>query len=165
MLTRAAGFPPIKTVQAFDFGFATGGATSPDPGTCLAQLRRAQRECRTVEARRAPAKRTSQHGWKVRFTSAADLSLALETAQRQGRMKEGDAPLGGDAHAAHHRERLLTVRSRAGQPSSSSGGPRYEKGLLILPSNLASANWHEAFAGDAVLTDAMLVPGSRKSPP
>lgn len=27
-------------------------------------------------------------GWKVRFTSAADLVIMLETAQRQGRMKE-----------------------------------------------------------------------------
>ena len=30
----------------------------------------------------------TQRGWKVRFTTAADLVLLLETAQRQGRLKE-----------------------------------------------------------------------------
>ena len=33
---------------------------------------------------------------------------------------------------------------------------RYEKGSLILTSNLAFGSWDEAFAGDAVLTAAML---------
>src|SRR5207248_4689611 len=30
----------------------------------------------------------TQRAWKVRFTSAAELVIALEAAQRQGRMKE-----------------------------------------------------------------------------
>ena len=33
---------------------------------------------------------------------------------------------------------------------------RYEKGSLILTSNLSFGSWDEAFAGDAVLTAAML---------
>jgi DNA replication protein DnaC len=33
---------------------------------------------------------------------------------------------------------------------------RYERGSLILTSNLAFGSWDEAFAGDAVLTAAML---------
>jgi DNA replication protein DnaC len=33
---------------------------------------------------------------------------------------------------------------------------RYEKGSLILTSNLAFGSWDEAFASDAVLTAAML---------
>ena len=33
---------------------------------------------------------------------------------------------------------------------------RYEKGSMILTSNLASGSWDEASAGDAVLTAAML---------
>jgi DNA replication protein DnaC len=33
---------------------------------------------------------------------------------------------------------------------------RYEKGSLILTSNLAFGSWDEAFSGDAVLTAAML---------
>jgi DNA replication protein DnaC len=30
----------------------------------------------------------TQRGWKVRFTTAADLVMLLETAQRQGRLME-----------------------------------------------------------------------------
>jgi hypothetical protein len=33
---------------------------------------------------------------------------------------------------------------------------RYEKGSMILTSNLTFGSWDEAFAGDAVLTAAML---------
>ena len=33
---------------------------------------------------------------------------------------------------------------------------RYEKGAMILTSNLAFGSWDESFAGDAVLTAAML---------
>jgi DNA replication protein DnaC len=33
---------------------------------------------------------------------------------------------------------------------------RYEKGSMILTSNLAYASWDDAFAGDAVLTAAIL---------
>ena len=33
---------------------------------------------------------------------------------------------------------------------------RYERGSMILTSNLAFGSWDEAFAGDAVLTAAML---------
>jgi hypothetical protein len=33
---------------------------------------------------------------------------------------------------------------------------RYEKGSLILTSNLSFGSWDEAFAGDAILTAAML---------
>jgi DNA replication protein DnaC len=33
---------------------------------------------------------------------------------------------------------------------------RYEKGSMILTSNLTLGSWDEAFAGDAVLTAAML---------
>ena len=35
---------------------------------------------------------------------------------------------------------------------------RYEKGSMILTSNLTFGSWDEAFAGDAVLTAAMLDP-------
>jgi len=41
---------------------------------------------------------------------------------------------------------------------------RYEKGSIILTSNLAFGSWDEAFAGDAVLTAAMLT-ASCTTPP
>jgi hypothetical protein len=93
----------------------------------------------------------------VRFTSSADLALASETAQRQGRMKEA-------MHRTVAMPTLLIIdeigylRFARAQANLffQVVARRYEKGSMILTSNLAFGSWDEAFAGDAVLTAAML---------
>jgi len=99
----------------------------------------------------------TQRGWKVRFTTAADLVMLLETAQRQGRLKEV-------LHRAVNTYRLLIIDEIGYLPM----GPeqanlffqvvskRYERGAMILTSNLTFGSWDQAFAGEAVLTAAML---------
>jgi DNA replication protein DnaC len=81
----------------------------------------------------------------------------MEAAYRQGRMKEtmhrviaapkrliideiGDLPFGRE-----QANLFFQVVAR-----------RYERGSLILTSNLAFGSWDQAFAGDAVLTAATL---------
>ena len=56
----------------------------------------------------------------------------------------------------HRRDRLSPLRTRTGQSVLQVIARRYEKGSLILTSNLSFGSWDEAFAGDAVLTAAML---------
>jgi DNA replication protein DnaC len=98
----------------------------------------------------------TQRGWKVRFTSAADLTLALEAAQRQGRLKEV-------MHRTVAAPKLLIIDEIGYLPFAREQANlffeviarRYEKGPMILTSNLAFGSWDEAFAGDAVLTAAM----------
>jgi DNA replication protein DnaC len=99
----------------------------------------------------------AQKTWKVRFTTAADLIITLEAAQRQGRIK-----------AVMHRivaaPKLLIIDEIGYLPFGREQANlffqviarRYEKGSLILTSNLAFGSWDEAFAADAVLTAAML---------
>ena len=95
--------------------------------------------------------------WKVRFTSAADLVIALEAAQRQGRIKEV-------MHRTVAMPKLLIIDEIGYLPFGREQANlffqvvarRYEKGSMILTSNLAFGSWDEAFAGDAVLTAAML---------
>jgi DNA replication protein DnaC len=99
----------------------------------------------------------THRGWKVRFTSAADLAIALEAAQRQGRMKE-------IMHRTVAMPKLLIVDEIGYLPFGREQANlffqvvarRYEKGSMILTSNLAFGSWDEAFAGEAVLTAAML---------
>src|SRR5690242_11264340 len=50
MLTRIAGFPAVKTLEAFDFTFATGAPAPADPGTRRPRLCRTRRERRAVGA-------------------------------------------------------------------------------------------------------------------
>lgn len=165
MLTRVAGFPSIKTLEAFDFGFATGAPRAQIQE--LASLSFVERRENVVLLGPSGTGKThiaialgylgTQRGWKVRFTSAADLALALEAAQRQGRMKEV-------MHRTVAMPTLLIIDEIGYLPFGREQANlffqvvarRYEKGSLILTSNLAFGSWDEAFAGDAVLTAAML---------
>lgn len=100
---------------------------------------------------------THQAGMKVKFITAADLMLQLGTTQRQGRLKDyfnrsvmgpsllivdeiGYLPFGRD-------EANLFFQVVA---------KRYEKGSMILSSNLPFSQWASTFAEDATLTAAML---------
>ena len=91
------------------------------------------------------------------FTTAADLVMLLETAQRQGRLKEV-------LHRAVNTYRLLIIDEIGYLPMGREQAnlffqvvsKRYERGAMILTSNLTFGSWDQAFAGEAVLTAAML---------
>ncbi len=165
MLTRTAGFPALKTLEDYDFAFATGAPKAQLQE--LASLGFIERAENVVMLGPSGTGKThlaiaygylaTQRGWKVRFTTAADLILLLETAQRQGRLKEV-------LHRSIAMPRLLIVDEIGYLPFGRDQAnlffqaiaKRYEKGSMILTSNLTFGSWDEAFAGDAVLTAAML---------
>src|SRR4029077_7860750 len=99
----------------------------------------------------------TQKGYKTRFLSAADLVLMLEAAQRQGRYREV-------MHRAVNAYKLLILDEIGYLPMSREQANlffqvvarRYERGSLILTSNLTFGSWDSVFAGDSVLTAAML---------
>jgi DNA replication protein DnaC len=94
---------------------------------------------------------------KQKSTHAADLVLTLETAQRQGRLREA-------MYRTVALPKLLIIDEIGYLPFGRDQAnlffqivaKRYEKGSLILTSNLTFGSWDQAFAGDAVLTAAML---------
>ena len=165
MLARTAGFPAIKTLEDYDFGFATG--TPKAQIHELASLGFVERTENVVMLGPSGTGKThlaialgllaTARGWKVRFTTAADLILMLETAQRQERLKEV-------LQRAIANPRLLIIDEIGYLPFGRDQAnlffqviaKRYEKGSLILTSNLTFGSWDDAFAGDAVLTAAML---------
>src|SRR5260370_29031772 len=81
----------------------------------------------------------------------------LEAAQRQCRSRQA-------MHRAVNAYRLLIVDEIGYLPMSREQANlffrvvarRYERGSLILTSNLTFGSWDSAFAGDSVLTAAML---------
>jgi len=91
----------------------------------------------------------------VRFTSAADLVMTLEAAQRQGRWKEA-------MHRTVSVYKLLIIDEIGYLPLAPEQAnlffqvvaKRYEKGAMT--SNLTFGSWDQAFAGGPVLTAAML---------
>lgn len=165
ILTRTAGFPALKTLESYDFAFATGAPRQQIQE--LASLGFVERAENVVLLGPSGTGKThlaialgllaAQRSWKVRFTTAADLVIALEAAHRQARMKEF-------LHRAIAMPKLLIIDEIGYLPFGREQAnlffqvvaKRYEKGSMILTSNLAFSSWDDAFAGDAGLTAAML---------
>lgn len=164
-LTRLAGFPAIKTLEGFDFNVATGvpKAQIQELAT-LAFLERQENiallgPSGTGKTHLAIALgyAAAQAGVKVRFITAADLLMVLSTAQRQNQLAEA-------LRRIVKPYRLLIVDEIGYLPMNREQAnlffqivaKRYERGSMIVTSNLPFGQWDQAFAGDSTLTAAML---------
>jgi DNA replication protein DnaC len=164
MFARIACFPAIKTLDQYDFNFATGALRKQIME--LASLAFVETENVVFLGPSGVGKThlaialgylATQKGYKTRFFSAADLVLMLEAAQREGRYRQV-------MHRAVNAYRLLIIDEIGYLPMSREQANlffqvvarRYERGSMILTSNLTFGSWDSAFAGDGVLTVAML---------
>lgn len=164
-LLTLATLPSVKTLEQYDFNFASG--TPRQQVQELASLAFIERAENIVllgpsgvgksHLAIALAYRAVMSGIKTRFITAADLMLQLATAQHQGRLKSyfNRAILG---------PRLLVVDEIGYLPFGREEAnlffnvvaKRYERGSMILTSNLPFTQWATAFADDQTLTAAML---------
>lgn len=165
ILTRLAGFPAIKTLDEFDYGFAQGVKRSQIEE--LAGLGFVERHENVVLIGPSGVGKThlaialgykaAQAGIKTRFTTAADLLLALTAAHMQNQLKSV-------MHRAVNNYRLLIIDEIGYLPMTREQAnlffqviaARYEKGSLMVTSNLPFGQWDATFAQDATLTAALL---------
>lgn len=164
-LTKLAGFPSIKTLDSYDFDFATG---APKQRLIeLAGLAFVERRENVILLGPSGTGKThlaialgyaaAQAGCRVRFITAADLVVLLENAKRQGRTKEF-------IKRSVLAPKLLIIDEVGYLPLSTDQAnlffqliaKRYEAGSVILTSNLSFGDWEAVFGGNTALTSAML---------
>ncbi|MGH8442690.1 MAG: IS21-like element helper ATPase IstB [Nevskiaceae bacterium] len=165
VLMRLATMPALKTLEQFDWSHA-GGAPKAQIQE-LAHLAFVPRAENVVllgpsgvgktHLALALGHRAVMAGHKVRFIGAADLMLQLAAAKAQGRLKEyfARSVLG---------PKLLIIDEIGYMPFGRDEAnlffnvvaKRYERGSMVLTSNLPFTQWASAFADDQTLTAAML---------
>ena len=164
-MLKLATLPAIKTLEQYDFGFASGAPRAQiQELAALGFIQRAENVMLLGPSgvgkshlAIALAHRAVMAGIKVRFITAADLMLQLATARSQGRLTEyfNRAVIG---------PKLLVVDEIGFLPFGREEAnlffnvvaKRYEHGSMILTSNLPFTQWAGAFADDQVLVAAML---------
>ena len=165
VMLKMATLPSVKTLEQYDFKFASGAPRSQlQELACLAFIERAENivllgpsGVGKTHLATALAYRAIMAGIKTRFISAADFMLQLATAHHQGRMKQFYARVVLSP-------RLLVIDEIGYLPFGREEASlffnviakRYERGSLILTSNLPFTQWASTFADDQTLTAAML---------
>lgn len=164
-MVNMATLPYIKTLEEYDFAFAS--SAPPAQIQELAALTFIERAENVVflgpsgvgksHLAQALAYWAAMAGIKTRFITAGDLMLQLATAHKQDRLKEyfNRAVIG---------PRLLIIDEIGYLPFGREEATlffnlvakRYERGSIVLTSNLPSSQWASAFADDQTLTVALL---------
>lgn len=164
-LFKFAGLPAIKRFEDYDFGFASGAPKKQIQSYC--NLNFVERQENIVflgpsgvgksHLAMSLGYQATQQGLKTRFITAADLMLQLSAAKTQGRLELylkrvvlspklliideiGYLPFGRE-----EANLFFNVIAK-----------RYEKGSIIVTSNLPFSQWSKAFADDTTLTAALL---------
>jgi DNA replication protein DnaC len=164
-LLKLATMPAVKTLEQFDWSHA-GGAPKAQivELSHLAFVERAENVVLLgpsgvgkTHIALALAHRAVMAGHKVRFITAADLMLQLAAVKAQGRLKEyfNRAVLGPKVLVVDEIGYLPFGRDEANL-FFNVVAKRYERGSMVLTSNLPFTQWAGAFADDQTLTAAML---------
>lgn len=164
-LLKLATLSTVKTLEQFDWSAASGAPKAQILELShLAFVERAENVVLLgpsgvgkTHIALALAYRAVMAGHKVRFITAADLMLQLAAARTQGRLREY-------FNRAVMAPKLIVIDEIGYLPFGREEAnlffnvvaKRYERGSIVLTSNLPFTQWAGTFADDQTLTAAML---------
>ena len=164
-MTKLASLPAIKTLEQYDFRFPSGAPRAQiQELSSLSFVERAENVVLLgpsgvgkTHLASALAYKAAQAGIKTRFITAADLMMQLATAKQQSRLREffKRAVMGPKLLVIDEIGYLPFGREEANL-FFNVVAKRYERGAIVLTSNLPFTQWATAFADDQTLTAAML---------
>jgi len=164
-LLNMATLPSVKTLEGYDFAFASGAPKAQIQELfSLSFVERAENVIfigpsgvGKSHLAQALAYRAVMAGIKTRFITAADLMLQLATAHKQDRLKQYlmRAVIGPKLLVIDEIGYLPFGREEANL-FFNVVAKRYERGSIIVTSNLPFGQWPSAFADDQTLTAALL---------
>lgn len=164
-ILRLSGLPVIKTLEQFDYAYASGVPRSQIQE--LAGLTFIERQENVVllgpsgvgktHLATAIGYKAAMAGLSIRFITAADMMLQLMASHRQGDLK-------GYLNRVVGKPKLLIIDEVGYLPFGKMEAnlffqvvaKRYESGSVILTSNLPFTQWSGTFGDDETLTAAML---------
>jgi len=163
-LTKFASFPMIKTLEQFDYSFSVGvNRKQIEELSTLGFIKRNENiillgQCGVGKTHIAIALayKAVQHRYKVKFTTLADLLVNAVKAKKEKKYEAFLKSVINPSVLVIDEIGYFNMNKEEANHFFQIISARYERGSTILTSNLVFSKWTQVFAGDKVVTTAIL---------
>ncbi len=164
ILTKFAGFPAIKTLEEFDYNFTVGvNSKQINELASLAFVKKneniillGQSGVGKTHLAIALAYKAVQNRFKVKFTSLTELLAQASRAKREKKYENFLKIVMMPSLLVIDEIGYFNMSKEEANHFFQIISKRYEKGSIILTSNLVFSKWTSIFANDKVVTTAIL---------
>ena len=164
VLTKLASFPAIKTLEQFDYTFSVGvNRKQIEELASLEFIKKHENiillgQCGVGKTHLAIALayKAVQHRYKAKFTTIAELLSNANKAKKERKYDAFLKSITNPSVLVIDEIGYFNMNKEEANHFFQIISKRYEKGSTILTSNLVFSKWTQVFAGDKIVTTAIL---------